>query len=44
MELHVRTDNTRRAGRAGAAAVSRTPASDIAAAHDPILATCEEPP
>jgi hypothetical protein len=43
MPRHVRTDNTRCAGRAGDAAVIRTPATDTAADHDPALATFEEP-
>jgi hypothetical protein len=43
MPRHVRTSHTRWAGRAGAEAVSRMPATPMAAAHDPVLARFEEP-
>jgi hypothetical protein len=43
MPRHVRTDHTRCAGRAGAEAVSRMPATAMAPEHDPVLARFEEP-
>jgi hypothetical protein len=43
MPRHVHTSHRRWAGRAGAEAVSRMPATAMAAAHDPVLASVEEP-